>query len=385
MKVLISRISINQTVGGAELSARDICRSLIELGHKPFYVTNLRSKMAIKNIPKKQLFHIPLIWTRSTIIKKVVRPLQLFNLLIYYFYIVVKVQPEILNPQSRDDQIIATLVGKIFHIPVIWRDPGDLRPQLSHKINNPLQKINRSIQKISILNANAIFTLNKGDKNYLISNISNLNSRKISVIKSNIMFEDYNIKNKKNNQNIIIGCVSRLDEHKGIQYVIETFKKLQKKYNNISLLIAGDGVYKKELESLAEGIEDIIFIGHVSDVSKIFNNIDIFVQPAKFEGWGRNVKEAKYFGKAIVGSNVGGIREQIIHNQTGLLFNVGDIDSLYKQLKILIDNYNKRELLSQNARRSAIEEGDWLKTVKNEVIPLFNKYIITTKKKEYNK
>lgn len=381
MKVLISRISINQTVGGAELSARDICRSLTRLGCTSFYLTNLRSKVALKDIPKGQLFHSPLIYAQSTIIKKIVRPLNFFTLFICYFYILVKSQPDILNPQSRDDQIIATLVGKIFHIPVIWRDPGDLRPQLSHKINSPLQKINRSIQKSSILNSSAIFTLNKNDRDYLISNISGLDTTKVSVIKSNIMFEDYNIKKKGSGQNITIGCASRLDEHKGIQYVIEVFKKLQDKYHNISLLIAGDGVHKKKLESLAKGTKNITFFGHVNDVSKIFNSIDIFIQPAKFEGWGRNIKEAKYFGKAIVGSDVGGIKEQITHNKTGLLFNVGDTKLLYEQLEMLIDNPDKRRILSQNARKSAIKEGDWLRTVKDEIIPLFNKYTTTPKRK----
>lgn len=384
MRVLVSRISVKQAVGGAELSARDICRSLIKLGHEPFYMTNLRSSPAVKGLPKKYLLYIPSIYTNFSILNKVVKPLNLAFLFFYYFYTVMRVKPDILNPQSRNDQVAATIISKAFGVPVIWRDPGDLRPQLSHRINNPLQKMNRSIQRASILKADAIFTLNKDDKDYLVENMPNLDPRNIYIIKSNIMFEDYSVKNKKNHQEIIVGCVSRLDEHKGVQYAIEAFKKLKEKYNNISLLIAGDGVYKKELKSLARGIKNITFIGHVSDVSDVFNNIDIFVQPAKFEGWGRNVKEAKYFGKAIVGSEVGGIREQIIHNQTGLLFNIGNVDLLYKHLESLVGDYSKRSELSQNARKSAIEEGDWLKTVKDEVIPLFNKEIVNSKRKINN-
>jgi len=118
----------------------------------------------------------------------------------------------------------------------------------------------------------------------------------------------------------------------------------------------------------------------VDDVSEVFNKIDIFVQPAEFEGWGRNIKEAKYFEKAIIASSVGGIKKQITHNQNGLLFNAGDEDALYKNLLTLIDNPEKRTYLSKNARKSALNEGDWIYTVEKEIIPLFEKYAKNNKK-----
>jgi len=236
MKILISRISPSHTVGGAELSARDICRSLIKLGHKPVYMTNLRSSRALKDIPRSYIINVPLGRKYPLTVVKIIRPFVLISLLMHYLVAIIKFRPDVLSPQSRDDQAIATALGNIFSIPTIWRDPGDLKPQLSHEIKGILQKLNRQAQKKAIINTTAIFTLNEDERQYILKNIPQLDAKKISVIQSNILFDDYNklIENKKSKgdkKKITIGYIARLEKHKGAQYLIKSFIKLQHKCN----------------------------------------------------------------------------------------------------------------------------------------------------------
>lgn len=378
MKILVSRISIDNIIGGAELSARDICRSLIKLGHFPLLATNLKTKTINKDIPSDYTVHIPIINPRSPVLKKILRPIRLITLFLWYLFTVIKLRPDILNPQSREDQVVATWTSKILGIPVVWRDPGDLRPQLEHKTISVFQNINRVVQQHAIANASHIITLNQDDRKFILSKVPALSPHRISVIKSNVMFNDYDVRRKRQptDQGIVIGCASRLEKHKGVQYLIEAFAKLQIKYNNrLSLIIAGTGHYQDDLKNTASDTPGITFMGLVDDISIVLNQIDIFVQPSEFEGWGRGTKEAKYFKKPIVASRVGGIKKQIKDGRDGLLTNPGDIEDLKIKLDALINDPKKRIFLAKNAYLSAMQEGDWTVTVDKEIIPLFKKYV----------
>ena len=367
MKILISRVSPDQTIGGAELSARDITRSLNKLGHKTYLATNQPKTLVTKNTASANVLsthrwiyklHLPTL-------------LRLLLLVPYYKYLILRLKPDVISPQSRDDQVLFTFLGKLFNLPVVWRDPGDLCPQLRYPIKGPAQKFNRWLQKCAIARADHIFTLNQDDRQFLIDHIRGLKTQQVSVIGSNINFSDYIVKRQKPDQ-ITIGVVSRLDEHKGVQYVIEAFSALQKKHkNNLRLVIAGEGPYKDELESIAKNIVGIEFVGTKKNISSIYNSVDIFVQASDFEGWGRTIKEAMYFGLSIVGSNIGGIKAQIKDGETGLLSGVKDSKSIQLQLDKLISSEGLRKQLGKNAKNQALTDGDWTNTVSKQILPLF--------------
>jgi len=99
--------------------------------------------------------------------------------------------------------------------------------------------------------------------------------------------------------------------------------------------------------------------------------IDISVQPSEFEGWGRNIKEAMYFGKPVVGSNIGGIALQINDGFNGLLFDAKNVSGLVMQLEKLINNPPLRKKLGNAAKQKALKDGDYKSLAKNKILPLF--------------
>jgi glycosyltransferase involved in cell wall biosynthesis len=106
-------------------------------------------------------------------------------------------------------------------------------------------------------------------------------------------------------------------------------------------LIVGDGRLKGELQNQAKTLgisENILFLGERPDVANILSAIDIVVMPSVSDGLPLSALEAMAMGKAIIGYNVGGIPEAVIHNRTGILINKRDPLLLAEGIMTLLSN-----------------------------------------------
>ncbi len=173
--------------------------------------------------------------------------------------------------------------------------------------------------------------------------------------------------------NTMILCVSRMDPRKGQEFLIRAMKKIVQTHGDIKCVFVGNGSFSQELlkkerggfrdklEALAKelGIEkNIIFTGHVTDndLYKFYDASDIVVQPSLHEGFGLTITEAMSFGKPVVGSNVGGIPEQIVDGKNGFLFAKGNSDELAAKLEIIISDSSIRRVFGENGRKIAAEK-----------------------------
>jgi glycogen synthase len=71
--------------------------------------------------------------------------------------------------------------------------------------------------------------------------------------------------------------------------------------------------------------------------------------------------EAMSMEKAVLGSDVGGIRELVRDRETGLCFRADDVEDLLRAARQLVDDPSLRKQLGEAARREMIEERDWRK------------------------
>lgn len=152
---------------------------------------------------------------------------------------------------------------------------------------------------------------------------------------------------------ILIGNASALSSQKGHETLLRAIAELRDNLKNFSVLIAGDGILKKELEKLAQELkitDKVQFIGFIQNVPEFLSGLDILAVPSNNEGLGTVILDGILAGCAVVGSRVGGIPEVIIPNQTGLLQEVGDYKALAKNLAELIQNPDKVQLLCMNAQ-----------------------------------
>lgn len=125
----------------------------------------------------------------------------------------------------------------------------------------------------------------------------------------------------------VIGSAGRIVPVKGFEVFLEAARIVLKEKPLVRFVLAGDGPSRPKLQSLARklGIErEFMFLGFREDIIDIINCLDIFVLPSYHEGIPMALLEAMALGKAVVATNVGGIKEIIEDNVSGLLVGSGD-------------------------------------------------------------
>lgn len=119
--------------------------------------------------------------------------------------------------------------------------------------------------------------------------------------------------------------LGRLHPHKGLDVLLDAIAHLRDQDIEVPhLVIAGDGKLTKELRTQAARLrigERVTFPGEVFGDEKqwLLHACRFFLQPSRAEGMPLTVLEAMASGKAIVGTDISGIRELVCDGQTGLL------------------------------------------------------------------
>ena len=171
---------------------------------------------------------------------------------------------------------------------------------------------------------------------------------------------------------IVIGTVKWLQAVYGINYLIDAFYLLTKKYNNIKLLIVGGGPRLKEYQTLVRkyNIVDLVeFTGSVpiEDTVKYHNQIDIFAVLSLRESFGVSALEAAACCVPTVVSNVGGLPEVVQDKKTGFIVEPRNPQSAADAISKLIEDVSLREEMSVNARKFVKRKYDWSKNVQDQI------------------
>jgi len=241
---------------------------------------------------------------------------------------------------------------------------------LWHKFINP-----QDLLKLQ----NKIITVSQNTKNDLIKHY-NIRGDKIKVIYSGVDHNLYKkledsdpkfqkvIKNYKLPENFIL-YLGTIEPRKNIETVIEAFSKLKtdKKFTNLSLVIAGDKgwKYKRVFKTAANSIysKDINFIGYVEREDKpyLYNLAKIFIFPSFYEGFGLPVLEAQACGTPVITSLNSSLNE--ISNNSAYLINSDYVNQLKNAVCNLLTNQNLAAEYSKKGIANS-QKFNWVKTAK---------------------
>ncbi|MFF2482806.1 glycosyltransferase family 4 protein [Paenibacillus sp. NPDC058071] len=153
--------------------------------------------------------------------------------------------------------------------------------------------------------------------------------------------------------------VCRLVPAKGLDVLLHACAELKRRGHPFVLHIIGDGPIRKELEQLAESLglyEDIIFYGYMLHPEEFMPFFDIFVLPSRAEAFGSVFAEAALCWLALVGTNVGGIAEQIDDGVNGLLVPPEDPAALSDALEKLVTDPSFRYNIARSGWDKAKKE-----------------------------
>lgn len=129
--------------------------------------------------------------------------------------------------------------------------------------------------------------------------------------------------------------------------LIDACKILLDKGLLVKLLVVGDGPECGAIVSYIHraGIpKHVVMVGFQQDVRPFVAVSDVFVIASSSETFSIAILEAMALGKAIVGSDVGGVSEQIIEGLNGFLFSPGDVHALAKCIETIMATNSSRAM-----------------------------------------
>ncbi|MEN4981016.1 glycosyltransferase [Erwinia billingiae] len=156
------------------------------------------------------------------------------------------------------------------------------------------------------------------------------------------------------NRTFVFGSIGSLIPRKSNHHILQALEKFAASFPQADwrMVILGEGPEEAALKRQAAqaGIADrVIFTGFRPNALEYLAALDVFILASKSEGLPRVVLEAMLLNTAVIGSKVTGTAELISPDKTGLLFDYGDTDTLFEQMKTLYLDAEKRTTLLQQA------------------------------------
>ena len=332
--------------GGAETGCFDIAHYLFENNCSSFLITN--GGPLTKFINKKKVKYIrlpvnsknPIIMLLNTI---------LISVIVFFYNI------DIIHARSRAPAWSCFLASKITRKKFVTTFHG------TYNFKSKIKKFYNSVMLRSdlvIAGSNFIFShIKENYKEYLNSskkflvifrgiNIDYFDASTIFTEDEDKLFKSWNLEVEKKT----ILLPGRITEWKGHEMFIEAMNKIniQLGHKSFKAVILGSDqgrdLYKKKLIRLVEQYrmnDQIKFVDHCENMPLAYKISDLIVSTSiEPEAFGRIAVEAQSMEKPIIASNLGGSKETIVNNKTGILFDAGDSDDLSKKI-IEFFNFDK--------------------------------------------
>jgi phosphatidylinositol alpha-1,6-mannosyltransferase len=178
----------------------------------------------------------------------------------------------------------------------------------------------------------------------------------------------------------VILCVGRLIRAKGQDVLIRSIGLLQHAFNDVLVVIVGEGSQIHFLKQLAMecGVSPLVKIeGYVNDVAleNWYGACDVLVHPGRHtpdfvEMFGLVLVEAGLRGKPVIASRLGGIPEAVVENKTGILVAPEDERQLANALVRLLENADQRACIAEAAKRHTESHFTSVAMAKNNLVLL---------------
>lgn len=157
----------------------------------------------------------------------------------------------------------------------------------------------------------------------------------------------------------LVTTICRLYRPRDFDTLLSGFAMVQAESPNVHLLIVGDGPYRQSIESLIGRLSLVPYVtlvGFRRDIPQILAVSDIFVlSTASWEGLPLTILEAMSSGLPVVASDVGGIREEIAHQQTGIVVPPKNPGTLSQALIDLLANDQEAKAMGKRGRERVYE------------------------------
>jgi len=184
-------------------------------------------------------------------------------------------------------------------------------------------------------------------------------------------FDSKNIASKSpfsSRNTIKIATVANINPLKGLEYFIKMAYRLNSLYpNQLEFYIVGPCYdsqikYFYDLKGLADryNLDNLFFLGQITDIKKVYFYTDIYICSSLTESGPMSLFEAMSMGKSVISTDVGDVKNILIHGENAFIVPPGDDSELVQYTIQLIDNPDLRKEFGRKSRTIAEEKLDVL-------------------------
>lgn len=245
-------------------------------------------------------------------------------------------------------------------------------------LSQSIETIMKPLAKTIVNSCDEIIAVSKAPAKYL----KTFYKRKINIVPNGINLsrfrKKYNPIKEYDDGKINILFLGRLDERKGVIYLVKAFNMLVKKNDNVRLLIAGDGDEACKIKSYVKKrkIRNVEMLGFIEEKDKVrlYNTCDIFCSPALYgESFGMVLLEAMACGKPVVAYANEGYKCVLKGKGALLLSEPKDIAGLRNKLDLLCRDEKFRFEMGEWGL-SEVKQYSW-DNICDQVLTVYNKAI----------
>ncbi len=163
----------------------------------------------------------------------------------------------------------------------------------------------------------------------------------------------------------VIGIVANFRKNKNHLFLLRAFAEILVDFKEVHLLLIGQG-FSSDTENSENDIRQFIhnhkidnhvtILGYRSDIAQILSILDIFCLTSYKEGLPISLIEAMASGKPVIGTDVEGIRNTIVHEKNGYLVEINNIEELKRAILTLLKDNDIKIKFAQESKKQASEK-----------------------------
>lgn len=341
-------------------------------------------------------------------IPKMKRSLNIFHDISSYFTlrkIIKEFRPDIVHTHASKSGAIGRLAAYSCKVPVILHT---FHGHVFHSyFNKIVTKFFLIIERFLAKKSTKIIAISKSQREDLVNKYKISTQEKIVIIPNGIDHEIFSnhqeSKRKKwrsqlnvlDDKTLLVGIVGRMAPIKNHKMFIHVIAELisRNKCDRVKFVIVGDGETRNEIQNLSTQLNiefnylpdnkdilnsKLIFTSWQTQMDEVYAGLDILCLTSLNEGVPISLLEAQASQKPIVSTNVGGVHDTVLENDSAFLTKTDDIIDFADKLEILINDSKKREEMGMKGF-AFVKENYGKEMLSNKTLHLYNELVLLNK------
>ena len=345
-------------IGGGQKSLMLLLKHIDRNKYRPLVAISVGSKL-MDDVAGGNITVVPLSMRWRTMTREGGRIRQWFRMIVdggivlgEILAIVKKYHVSLIHANTTEAGLLGGLAGRLAAVPVIY--------------HNRISVIKPIVTRLIDMLATKVIFVSHGS---MWPWVRKRSAEKYCVVYNAIDIETFDQRARTDgirqtfripDNHILIGTVSRISPEKGLEFFIRAMPSVLNRFDRAHFIIVGgpyfpsDEQYLQTLKDEARqlGVEkNLTFTGFMDNIPAVMHELDIVVTVSFHEALSRVPLEAMAAGKPVIATAVTGNDESVVHEETGVLVPVKDVEALESALVKLLREPERRQEMGQAGRQ----------------------------------